>query len=113
MNSIFRVALLVVLLVSPGCVCAAAKDQAKRSSDASDTYASTIESVLNGTVEPINGKPVTAAELAATPPSVRELLQNVITAVYKLRKGWHQIHFAINDGPDPAGLDLDQPPLPE
>lgn len=114
MKTVFRIALLLsVVLVSPGCVAAAAKDQARRSSAASDSYAFLIESALNGTIKPVDGSPVTATDLAITPPSVRELLQNVITAVYTLRKGWHQLHFAIADGPDPDTLDLAQPPLPE
>jgi hypothetical protein len=40
---------------------------------------------------------------------VKALLQNVITAVYLSRKGWHQIEFAIAGGIDPETLDLAVP----
>jgi DNA-binding transcriptional regulator YdaS (Cro superfamily) len=109
MNPIFRSFLLAAILVFPGCVCDAAKDQAKRSSKASDTYASLIESTFEGTIKKEDGTPVTATELAATPASVKALLQNVITAVYLSRKGWHQIEFAIAGGIDPETLDLAVP----
>jgi hypothetical protein len=106
---------LVVLaaLFVPGCVCDAAKDQAVKSAAASDTYASIIESAFDGTIEEKNGAPVTAADLAATPDSVKALLQNCVTAIYVSRKGWHQLKFAIADGADPANLELDQPAFPE
>lgn len=104
---------LVAMLLTPGCVCDAAKDQAGRSAAASDIYAGLIESALDGSIEAPNGKPVTADDLAATPASVKELLQNCVTAVYVSRNGWHQVNFAINDGPDPKTLMLDQPAFPE
>lgn len=111
-----RIAILFVslLLFAPmGCVAQAVKDQVKKSAGASDKYASAVVATLDGTIRIPNGLPVTAADLAATPPSVKLLLTNVIRGLYLMRKGWHQANFAANDGPDPSTLDLAAPPLPQ
>ncbi len=103
--------LVVGFLLLSGCVSSAAKEQAAVSARASDQYAVLVESTLNGTIRPADGKPVTAAELALTPPSVKELLQNTIRALYLERAAWHQLDFAVNNAPDPKTLKLDPPAL--
>lgn len=115
MTKFFRFAVLAVFLfVTPGCVCSAVKTQAGVTSKEHDTYAQLVTQTLDGTLPEADGKPVTKEDLAATPPSVKAFLQNLINAVFLSRKGWHQLNYAINDGPDPKTLDLENiPVLPE
>jgi hypothetical protein len=107
------VALVLALFACPGCVSSAAKKQASDTAAAHDQYAALTEATLNGTIQPKDGKPVTAADLAATPASVRELLTNVIRALYLSRLAWHQLAFALEVGPDPKTLKTDPPALPK
>lgn len=105
--------LIGVVLALQGCVSAAAKDQAKQSALAHDKYDVLIRATLDGSIQPKDGIPVTAADLATTPPSVRVLLTNALRALYVSRRGWHQLAFALDVGADPAGLQLDPPELPK
>lgn len=105
------VAMLSLLLIAaPGCVCSKAKDQVDVSASKCDTYAELVEATLDGSLPKQDGQVVTEEDLAKTPDSVKALLQNVITAVYVCRKGFHQLRFAIADGPDPDKLGLDTIP---
>lgn len=105
--------LIGVVLVAPGCVSSAVKDQAQKTAVAHDQYDVLIRSTLDGSIRPSDGKPVTAAEFAATPASVRELLTNALRALYVSRRGWHQLAFALDVGVDPTTLQLDPPELPK
>lgn len=108
-----RFALVAALLLwLSGCSCAAVKDQVSASAQASDTYAALVEATLDGSISPADGTPVSAADWAATPVSVRELTQNVVRALYLQRYGWHAANFALDQGPDPdtAGADAWVPP---
>lgn len=107
----FAIVILLVVVLTPGCVSSAVKEQVQKSAAAHDTYAALVESTLDGTIKPQDGTPVTMADLAATPKPVLELLANVTRGLYLSRRAWHQAAFALEVGPDPATLKLDPPSL--
>lgn len=105
------VLVLLLILLTPACVSSAVKEQAAKTAAAHDQYDVLIRATLDGSIKPEDGKPVTAAELAATPASVRELLQNTLRALYASRLAWHKTAFALEVGPDPAAGNFDPPTL--
>jgi len=112
MREILSVILASALaLASSGCVSSAVKDQSQRTATAHDQYAALVRATLDGSIAPQDGAPVTKADLAATPPSVVALLQNVVRALYLSRQAWHAQAHALGVGPDPATLSLDPPPI--
>lgn len=93
--------LTLALLVPTGCVCNAVQDQVKVTAAAHDGYA---RKITEGIAE------LTTADRAGLTLRTRRLLNETIKAVYKSRRAWHKANFALNDGPDPATLDLDSIP---
>jgi hypothetical protein len=93
-----KLTLALVLVFAPGCVSQAVKEQVEVSAAAAD-----------GQDRLIRSAGVSAEELDAAQPKLRELLKNAVRALYDHRAGWHKANYAINDGPDPSTMDLQAP----
>jgi hypothetical protein len=87
---------LVFVLVLGGCVCDAAKTQADVTAAAHDGYARLIR---EGVAE------LTTADKAGLTPKTRALLNNTVTSVFKSRRAWHKLNFALNEVALPDDLD--------
>jgi hypothetical protein len=94
-----RVLVLILAMLFSGCVCDAAKDQAKITAAAHDGY---IRKVAEGIAS------LTTADTAGLTPKTRGLLNNMSKSISKSRRAWHKLNFALNDVPVPD--DVDQVP---
>ena len=113
MTKLYLIPLLAVLLISSGCtVTEAARKQIEVTAAAVDAYDGLIRATLDGSIDPKKGKPVSKADLVATPASVKELLKHLLNSYSVIRRSAHQLHFAVG-GPDPTTLDLKPLKLPE
>lgn len=104
---------LALVLCSPGCMAPKIEEHVETVTAGCDGYDRLIRATLDGSISPEHGQAVTPEDLGATPDSVREFVDNLISAVYVTRKAWHTVRFMLGNGPDPAALDLERPALPE
>jgi hypothetical protein len=88
---------LVVGLLSPGCVAEAVKDQAARTAAAQHGYDRLIRASIGEGLPADGVAVVTSADLEATPASVRELLTNLTRSFYKNANAWLVLDHAAND----------------
>ena len=102
---------LALLLCTPGCATWAAKDQLAITTAGSDGYAALTVATLDGSLDPALGKVVTSEELGQAPESVRELLGNLITALWKVRVSLHQLDHVVNDGTHPGEIANPEAPV--
>lgn len=95
MNRILSLALAASLL--GGCVSGAVKDQAEIMAHVSDGYVRNTQAGIAA---------ITSDEKAATPPSVRALIDNMARALAKHRKSWWNAHAALNCVEAPGDLEV-------
>jgi hypothetical protein len=106
-----RLALLLTLplaLAFAGCrVTDAAIDTAKTAAAGNDRYTDLASQAFAGTVDPSLGiSPVTSEEFLGSPKSVQVLVQRLLESMHVNRVAWHSVVFQLDEGPDPATMNL-------
>lgn len=100
--------LVVVLVSSAGCrVTDAAIATEKAVADGNDRYHDLAQQAFDGTIGPDLGlAPVTTAEFLASPRSMQILVHRLLDSLHANRFAAHSVLFQLDEGPDPATLNL-------
>jgi len=107
-----RVVFVILLAVLSGC-CVSEKTKAHIDTQISAHagYERLINSTLAGELTGDGkGDNVSAADLKATPATVKKLLTRTFKAIHKSKLSYHTLKFSLGNGKDHAGLDLGEAP---
>lgn len=108
--------LVFLLAVAPGCrVTDAAIATIETQAAGNDRYTVLAQKALDGKSDLATDgvEPLGKNDLDKTPAPVLGLLQRLLESLHVNRKAAHSALFQLNEGPDPAGLDLQPIQLPK
>lgn len=107
---------LVLIALLSGCACVTdrAIKTAEVAAAGSDRLTDLVHKALEEKADLQRDKiaSVSPQDLASSPASVQVLLQKLLNAVHAHRYAWHSVLFQLDEGVDPAKLDLEAIRLP-